>query len=196
MDNKKTEQSQQPAADQSAAQAPKNEVTLAVTLNGETKKTSVRFHTPTLLEEVKKLDDAAEVEILAEPADPSKGDPQTLFKGAKKDAAEALEHSIVKPADIVGQFQRLVRFLVDHSNLKAVGVELVCLDGNGDTAGAGFVSTVPDCTVAQAVALVNCGDANLDEFITKAKLEIPGRKGAAEKGTIVAPTPEQVRKLG
>lgn len=184
-------------AEQPGEQKPQSpDVTMAVTLNGQVTKKRVRFHTPTLLAEVKKLDDAAEVEILAEPADPSKENPQTLLKGAKKDAVEALEHSIVKPADIVGQFQRLVRFLVDHSNLKAIGVELVCLDENGDTAGAGFVSTTEDCTVAQAVALVNCGDANLDEFITKAKLDIPNRKGAAEKGTIIAPTPEQVRKLG
>lgn len=170
-------------------------VTLEVTLNGETTRSSVKFHTPSLLKTVQGLDDAATVEILAGPI-PGEDNPQVLLKGTKKEAANALAASIVKPEAIVAQFQHLVRFLVDHSMLKAVGVELVCLDDNGDTAGAGFVSTTEDCTTAQAVALVNCGDANLDEFVTKAKLAIPGRNGAAEKGTIITPTPEQVKKLG
>lgn len=170
------------------------EVTLAVTVNGETTSTKIKFHTPTLLAEVQKLDDAAHVMITAKEAEGK--DPVALLEGTKAEAVKMLTSSIVKPEQIVAQFQHLVRFLVDHSNLKAVGVELVCTDDNGDTAGAGFVSTTPDCTIQQAVALVNCGDANLDEFVTKAKLTVPGRKGADERGAIVAPTPEEIRKLG
>lgn len=184
-----------PEAKPETPKAPNKNVTLEVTLNGETKRTSIRFHTPTLLAEVQGLDDAAEIEILAGPEE-GKDTPQTLLKGTKKEAVEALERSVVKPEHIIAQFQNLVRFLVDHSTLKAVGVELVCLDDAGDVAGTGFVSTTEDCTKAQAIALVNCGDANMDEFATKAQLDIPGRHGAAEKGVIIAPTPDQVRKLG
>lgn len=170
------------------------DVTLAVTVNGETTSKEIKFHTPTLLAEVQKLDDAAHVLITAKEAEGK--DPVALLEGTKEEAVRMLTSSIVKPEQIVAQFQHLVRFLVDHSNLKAVGVELVCTDDKGDTAGAGFVSTTPDCTIQQAVALVNCGDANLDEFVAKAKLTVPGRKGAEEHGAIIAPTPEQIRKLG
>ena len=178
-----------------APKAPNKNVTLEVTLNGETTRKSIRFHTPTLLKEVQGLDDAAEIEILAGPVE-GVDTPQTLLKGTKKEAVEALARSVVKPEHLVAQFQNLVRFLVDHSTLKAVGVELACLDDAGDVAVTGFVSTTEDCTKAQAIALVNCGDANMDEFATKAQLDIPGRHGAAVKGVIVTPTPEQVRKLG
>lgn len=184
-----------PEAPKAAPKAPNKNVTLEVTLNGETKRTSVKFHTPTLLKEVQGLDDAAEIKILAGPVE-GESTPRTLLRGTKKEAVEALARSVVKPGHLIAQFQNLVRFLVDHSTIKAVGVELVCLDEQGDTAGAGFVSTTEDCTKAQAVALVNCGDANMDEFATKAQLDIPGRHGAAAKGVIVTPTPEQVRKLG
>ena len=189
------EEAKTTSEEQAKPASPNRNVTLEVTLNGETTRTSVKFHVPSLLKTVQGLDDAATVEILAGPI-PGEDKPQVLLKGTKKEATDALVASIVKPEALVAQFQHLVRFLVDHSTLKAVGVELVCLDDNGDVAGAGFVSTTEDCTTAQAIALVNCGDANRDEFVTKAKLAIPGRNGVVEKGTIITPTPEQVKKLG
>ena len=173
---------------------PNRDVTLAVTLNGETTRKEVKFHTPTLLQEVEKLDDAATVEIVA-PGRVEGQDSEVLLSGTKAECVEALAKSIVRPEHIVAQFQHLVRFLVDHSTLKAVGVALICTDDKGDTAGAGFVSTTPDCTVPQAIALVNCTDANMDEFIAKAKLDVPGRNGTTQKG-IITPTAEEIRKLG
>lgn len=179
---------------------PSRDVTLKATISGstgdQTASKNVRFNTVLLLKEVQALDDAAAVEIVATRTLDGKEVSQTLLKGTKAECVEALEQSIVKPEQLIPQFQQLIRFLVDHSTLKAVGVELVCTDEKGDTAGAGFVSTTDDCTIAQAVALVNCGDANLDEFVAKAKLNIPGRGSAGQGATIITPTPEQVRKLG
>lgn len=179
---------------------PSRNVTLKATIAGstgdQTATKEVRFNTVLLLKEVQALDDAAAVEIVATRTLDGKEVSQTLLKGTKAECVEALEQSIVKPEQLVAQFQQLIRFLVDHSTLKAVGVELICTDEKGDTAGAGFVSTTEDCTIAQAVALVNCGDANLDEFVAKAKLDIPGRGSAGAGKTIITPTPEQVRKLG
>ena len=183
------------AAEPKAAQPQDRSVTLEVVLNGETTRKSVKFNTALLLKEVQALDDAATVTVTARPEQEGM-DPPVLLAGTKKKAEAVLAQSVVKPEQLVAQFQHLVRFLVDHSTLKAVGVELICTDDKGDTAGAGFVSTTEDCTIAQAVALVNCGDANLDEFVTKAKLDIPGRGGAGAGKTIITPTPEQVRKLG
>lgn len=184
---------EQPTAAE-ATQANKD-VTLKATIGGQTTSKDVRFNTPLLLKEVQALDDSAAVEIVATRTLDGKEVAQTLLKGTKAECVEALEKSIVKPNDLVAQFQHLVRFLVDHSNLKAVGVELVCTDDNGDVAGAGFVSTTVDCTAAQAIALVNCGDANMAEFVLKAKLDIPGRTSPV-MGNIIAPTAEQVKQLG
>ena len=185
-----------PAAEQpKQPEQPSRDVDLVVTLDGKRTAKSVKFNTVLLLKEVQALDDAATVEVVA-PGRAEGQDSEVLLKGTKAECVKALEQSVVKPEQLVAQFQHLVRFLVDHSTLKAVGIELVCTDDKGDTAGAGFVSTTPDCTIAQAVALVNCGDANLDEFVTKAKLDIPGRGGAGAGKTIITPTPEQVRKLG
>lgn len=189
------EQKETTAGGNSGSQANHN-VTLKVTVGDNTTSKDVRFNTPVLLKEVQALDDSASVEIVAARTLDGKEVSQTMLKGTKAEAVEALEKSIVKPNDLVAQFQHLVRFLVDHSTLKAVGVELVCTDDNGDTAGAGFVSTSQDCTVPQAIALVNCGDANMDEFVTKAKLSVPGRGGASEKGTIVMPTAAEAKKFG
>jgi len=179
---------------------PSRNVTLKTTIAGstgdQTATKEVRFNTVLLLKEVQALDDAAAVEIIAARTLDGKEVSQTLLKGTKAECVEALEHSIVKPEQLIPQFQQLIRFLVDHSTLKAVGVELICTDEKGDTAGAGFVSTTDDCTIPQAIALVNCGDANLDEFATKAKLDIPGRHGAPEKGTIVMPTAAEAKKFG
>jgi len=190
-----------PAAEQpKQPKQPSRNVTLKATISGstgdQTASKDVRFNTVLLLKEVQALDDAAAVEIVATRTLDGKEVYQTLLKGTKAECIEALEQSIVKPEQLVAQFRQLIRFLVDHSTLKAVGVELICTDEKGDTAGAGFVSTTDDCTIAQAVALVNCGDANLDEFVAKAKLNIPGRGSAGQGATIITPTPEQVRKLG
>lgn len=183
-----------PAAKQ--PEQPSRDVTLKATIGDQLASKPVRFNTVLLLKEVQALDDSAAVEIVATRTLDGKEVSQTLLKGTKAECVEALAQSVVKPEQLVAQFQHLVRFLVDHSTLKAVGIELVCTDDKGDTAGAGFVSTTEDCTIQQAVALVNCGDANLDEFVAKAKLNIPGRGSAGQGATIITPTPEQVRKLG
>ena len=179
-------------ADQAAPAATNRDVTFEVTLNGETKTEAVRFHTPSLLERVKTLDDAATVRILA----PAAGDERrVLLEGTKAQATLALEASIIKPEQISEHLKKLVQLLADHSSLRAIGVEVVYVDNEGRDSGFGFVSTSVNCTTAQAVALVNCCDANVDEFISKAKLSIPGRNEPA-KGGIVTPTEEQVKALG
>jgi len=164
-------------------------IKIEITLNGETKTETARFHTPSLLECVKELDDAATVKIVAQ------GDEErVLLDGTKEQAVAALEASIVKPGQIAEHVQRLIQFLADHSSLRAVSVEAVFVDDEGRDSGFGFVSTVQNCTAAQAISLVNCCEANVDEFVTKAKLTIPGRDKA--NGGIVTPTQEQVKALG
>ena len=164
------------------------DIKIEVTLNGETKTETARFHTPSLLERVKTLDDAAKVKIIAPDGD------RVLLEGTKEQAVAALEASTVKPGQIAAHIQRLVQFLADHSSLRAISVEAVFVDDEGRDSGFGFVSTVANCTAAQAVALVNCCDANVDEFISKTKLSVPGRDQT--KGGIVTPTQDQVKALG
>lgn len=169
-----------------------NTVSLTVTVNGQSTTEQVTFNTPDLLERVRKLDAAATVKIVAPPTD--KGEQRVLLDGTKEQAVTALQASVVPADQIAAHVQRLVQFLADHSTLRAVGVAAICVDAEGHDTGFGFVSTTAKCTAAQAVSLVNCMDANANEFITKAKLDIPGRGAAKE--TIVAPTKEQVEALG
>ena len=180
------------------AQTPKmsntagNTVSLTVTVNGQSTTERVKFNTPALLDKVGKLDDAATVQIVAPPTD--KGEQRVLLDGTKEKAVAALQMSVVPADQIAVHIQRLVQFLASHSTLRAVGVAAICVDAEGHDAGFGFVNTMEDCTAAQAVSLVNCMDANANEFITKAKLNIPGRD--TPNGTIVTPTKEQVEALG
>ena len=167
-------------------------VTLIVTVNGNETRESVKFNTPVLLDKVSKLDDSATVKIVAPPTD--KDEQRVLLDGTKEKAVAALQMSVVPADQIAAHIQHLVRFLVSHSTLRAVGVAAICVDAEGHDAGFGFVNTTEDCTAAQAISLVNCMDANANEFITKAKLNIPGRD--APNGTIVTPTKEQVEALG
>ena len=184
--------------DKSAPEAQKGpqtrKVALETTLDGKTEVEQVRFNTAILLARVEKLDDKAEVRITVAPPDGS--EPVVLAEGPKADVAAALRASTIPPDKLAAHIQEFVRFLVDHSTLRAIGVEAVCATEDGSDAGFGFVSTTVDCTKAEAVALVNCGDANMDEFVSKAGLEVPGRSPGGEKGKIIVPTPEQVRKLG
>lgn len=187
-----TPQQEPPKDGGQPAQGKKGRTVMEVTVDGKTETREVKFHTPTLLKEVEKLAEGASVKIVAENSD---GTNQVLFEGPKDDAVKALSASVVKPEDIVRHFQHLVQFMADHSDLKAIGIEAVHLDKDGNDAGFGFVTTVQDCTTAQAVALVNCGDANIAEFVLKAKLDIPGRTSPA-MGGIITPTAEQVKQLG
>jgi len=187
-----TPQQEPPKDGEQPAQGKKGRTVMETTVDGKTETREVRFHTPTLLQEVRELPDGASVKIVAENSD---GTNQVLLDAAKADAVTALEASIVKPEDIVKHFQHLVQFMTDHSTLKAVGIEVIHTDAEGKDTGFGFVVTSQDCTTAQAVELVNCGEANIAEFMLKAKLDIPGRTSPA-MGNIVAPTPEQVKQLG
>lgn len=174
------------------APAPNRNVTVEITLNGEKKRGEVRFHTPSILECVKKLDDAATVRVIAPGEDAEH--PKVLLDAPKAKAVEALTASTVPPEQIGAHVQKLVQFLADHSNLRAISVEAVYVDAEGRDSGFGFVSTTADCTQAQAVSLVNCCDANVDEFLAKTKIIVPGRN--QPKGGIVTPTEEQVKALG
>ena len=188
-----TPQQEPPKDGGQPAQEKKGRTVLEVTVDGKDAEVrDVRFHTPTLLQEVQKLPDGAAVKVVAESSD---GTSQVLLDANKADAIKALEASIVKPEDIVKHFQHLVQFMADHSTLRAVGIEAIHTDAEGKDTGFGFVVTSQDCTTAQAVELVNCGEANMAEFVLKAKLDIPGRTSPA-MGNIVAPTPEQVKQLG
>lgn len=169
-------------------------VTLSVTVNGETTSKPVRFNTPALLEQVKALDDSATVKVDVIDSNVQDGK-RTLLEGTKEEAVKALSASVIPADKIAAHLQSFMKTILDHSTMKAVAVSAVCTDDQGRDAGFGFVHTSADCTASAAVALVNCSDANMDEFITKAKLDVPGRNGSACKG-VITPTAEEVKELG
>lgn len=181
-----------PAGGHSPQDKKTHTVTLEVTSSGETKTAEVQFHTPTLIERISEIDDAAKVRIIAH--GDGKDNQTVLLDAVKADAIAALEASTIKPGDIAAHVQKFVQFLADHSNIRAMSVEAVFIGQDKGDSGFGFVVTTPSCTAAQAVALVNCCDANVDEFLAKTKLDVPGRGQA--KGGIIAPTQEQVKELG
>lgn len=160
------------------------EATVSVTADGVTTAASCRFHTPTILGKIEGAPAGSSVSISVQGID---GKPKTLFAGTKEEAAAHVAKSIVPTEAIQGELRKFTQFLLDHSELQAIGVHAVCSDAkaNRDN-GFGYVVTAPTCTAAQAVMLVNCGDANVDEFVSKAKLEVPGR-GKSGEGRIVTP---------
>jgi len=181
-----------PAAKPEEAKKPDGTVLLSVTVDGQTTDERLLFNTPALLEKLTALPDGATVKIVGNGPD---GPESTIFEGTKADAVKAMEQAVVPYKNIGLEFRKLAQFLVDHSTLKAVGVHGICVADDGSDAAFGFVATAT-CSQAQAVEFVNCGDANLNEFVAKAKLDVPGRGGVPEKGTIVAPTPDEIKNLG
>lgn len=183
---------QQPQAEQPAAKAlPSTKVMLETTVDGKTESTQITFNTPDMYKRVQALDKSASVKIYVD----RDGKQTVLIEGNRDTAAAALKASIIPSKQLMNHLRGFVKAVIDHSTVKAIGVEAVCLDDEGSDAGFGFVVTAKDCTAGQAVSLVNCADANMDEFIAKAKLSVPGRSAPAAGG-IVAPTPEQVKELG
>lgn len=172
----------------------KGNTIITVTTDARTENKTVRFNTPAILEIVKAADDGSKIRIAVK--DSPDADLRILLDDDKAVVAEALQRSIVPPAQIGNELRKFTQFLLDHSNLKAIGAHAIYVDDAGADAGFGFVTTSADCTIGQAVALVNCGDANMDEFTSKAKLNVPGRGAAQDKDGILVPTPEQVEKLG
>lgn len=171
----------------------KEPCTLVVTPadGSEASSKKLRFHVPTLLEAVK---NAPEGKVKLTVNDPGEKEPRLLFEGDRDECVEKLKESIIPVKSLQTELAKFVQFLTDHSNLRAIGFHAICVDDEGRDCGFGACMTAANCTKAQAVSLVNCGDANLNEFVVKAKLEIPGRAGA--QPTIVTPTAEEIRKLG
>lgn len=147
-----------------------------------------RFHTPTLLSVVKRMSGGSSVTITIK----SGGEDKELASGPKEYMVGQLETSVVPDGAVGTELRKYAQFLLDHSNLKAIGVHAIISDGETDN-GIGFAVTAGDCTTGQALSFVNCGDANIDEFVAKAKLSVPGRGG--QKSGLVAPTSEQVKEF-
>ena len=109
------------------------------------------------------------------------------------DAVKALEGSIVPMNMVTYELRKYVQFLIDHSDLRAAGVHAVCGPNDGKYLGTGFVALASDVTAEEGMLLVNAGDANIDEYIARSKLQVPGRSARPQ---IVTPTDEQVANLG
>ncbi len=156
---------------------------VSVTAGEDTKSETCRFHTPTLLKKVEAAPDGSSVRIAVEDGD----EPRVLVEGPKAKVAGELAKSVIPHDRVQEELRKFTQFLLDHSDLRVVGVHAVCLDAkeNRDN-GFGYVTTSPDCTQTEAVLFVNCGDANVDEFVAKAKLEVPGR-GKAGDGPVIVP---------
>lgn len=169
--------------------------TVTITTEKRTETKQVVFNTPTLLKAIEDADEDSTIRIAVKDSD-TDAEPRVMLDAGKGEVVERLTKSIV-PADQIGiEMRKFAQFLLEHSTLKAIGVHAINIGSDGNDAGWGFVATAPDCSVAHAISLVNCGDANIDEFIAAAGITVPGRSGEPEKGEIVAPTPEQVEKLG
>lgn len=172
--------------------APANaSVDIKYTVDGKSETVGSRFHTPTMLQAVEGLPDGADVEITMRDEN---GD-RTLSSGSKKAVLASIAMSIVPPEMVGAELRKFAQFIIDHSDTKAVGIHAVVSSGEGDN-GIGFAITSDDCTVPQAMEFVNCGEANVDEFVKKAKLSIPGR-GAADtvEGGVVIPSKDQIASL-
>lgn len=174
----------------------------------ETRVIELEAHTPSILRAVKALPDGCDVkfEVAGYAVDDSAKEAggsqkvvvkwRTPFDCKKKaDVVKELEEQVI-PAELVPRvIHNYLKYVFDHSDLKACGVSVVVgVDGTGD-ATAAFVVPGNHCTNAQAVALVNVMDANTSEFIAKAKLEVPGRN-APKMGDIILPTGADREKLG
>lgn len=169
-------------------------VTITVDVDGSPSRELIcRFHTPTMLDEVKRLPDGCRVRLeVPDFSDGAEaGKKRKIAEGPRDEVADAVSKSIVPPRGIEEELRKVVQFLFDHSDLVGIGVHALYAEGGSD-GGFGFVTTAPSCTQQQAVALVNCGEANIDEFVSKTKISVPGRSS----GGIVAPTDEQIRQMG
>lgn len=197
----------QPDTKPALPEVPKDNVTVTVKPadGSETYQLKCRFHTPTLLKTLNKVKDGDMVkidltEIQARKVEGS-DEPElflgvrTLVESKKEDAIPGLQKSVVQSESLPAELQKFAQFLLDHSELRAVGVSLACTTEDGKDAVSGFILTAPNCTQGQAVALVNCMDANTQEFVTKAKIEVPGRN-APKMGGLIIPTAEDKEKLG
>lgn len=200
----KAEKAQEPA------KLPEKPVRITLSKDGtEPVMTELELHIPTMIKAVSEAADDATVKIeiaqigmkggTAElkPGDKPETEIQwkTAFEGKKADALAQLEHSNIAAEQIPREFYKFAQYVIDHSDLQAVSVCIACKDKDGHDAVAGFVQTAKHCTNASAAVLVECMDANTNEFIAKANLTIPGRN-APKMGDLVIPTATDKEKLG
>lgn len=136
-------------------------VNISVT-DGEAKREiRTEFHTPTILEELKKLAAGCSVKISIEDPD---GKGRTLVDTVPRDEAMAAVSASIIPDDAIeGELKRCMRTIIDHSNLCAVEVSAVIRKDGGDLVG-GFCITGGACSSFQCRELMNAVDANAREF--------------------------------
>ena len=171
-------------ADGKKAQPAFAEAVVTVTVGDDSKSETCRFHTPTLLKKAEAAPDGSKVRVAVE----GDGDePRVLVDGTRDEVVKEIAKSIIPHDRVAEELRKFTQFLLDHSDLRAIGVHAVCLDAKESRDnGFGYVTTSPDCTQAEALMFVNCGDANVDEFVAKAKLDVPGR-GKAGDGPVILP---------
>ena len=169
----------------------------------------LELHIPTVIKALEEVSDGATVKIEVAALAPKAGSQElkpgerpelevqwrTAFEGKRQDAIDQLRKSVIQAQAIPGEIYKFVRYVMDHSDLQAVSVCIACKDPDGKPAVAGFVHTAKHCTNEDAAVLVNCMDANTQEFITKAGLTIPGRSAPKADGIII-PTADDKEKLG
>lgn len=189
---------------------PEKPVKITVSRDGsESVMTELELHIPTMIKAVSEAADDATVKIEIAQIGMKGGTVElkpgerpaleiqwkTAFEGKKADALAQLEHSNISAENIPREFYKFAQYVIDHSDLQAVSVCIACKDKDGKDAVAGFVQTAKHCTNASAAVLVECMDANTNEFIAKANLTIPGRN-APKMGDLVIPTAADKEKLG
>lgn len=169
----------------------------------------LELHTPTILREVEKTAEGCTVKIEIAQYQTDKGEAERkpgekpevtvgwrkAFDGPRDEAIKQLKSSIIAAEDVPKAIHRYLKYVFDNSDLKLCSVSVVVATPDGQDATAAFVVPGNHCTNAQAVELVNVMDANANEFVAKAKLEIPGRN-APKMGGLILPTEADKEKLG
>lgn len=169
----------------------------------------LELHTPSILRAVAGAPEGCTVKIEIAQYQTEKGEAElkpgekpkvtvgwrNAFEGARDDAVKQLSASVIAAQDIPRAIHNYLKYVFDNSDLKACAVSVVVATPDGKDATAAFVVPGNHCTNAQAVELVNVMDANTNEFVTKAKLEIPGRN-APKMGGLIIPSAEDREKFG
>lgn len=175
----------------------------------EPKVIETALHTPTILREVAKTAEGSTVKIEIAQYQTEKGESELkpgekpkvtvgwrkAFDGPRDDAVKQLQASVIAAENVPKAIHNYLKYVFDNSDLKLCAVSVVVATPDGQDATAAFIVPGNHCTNAQAVELVNVMDANTNEFIAKAKLEIPGRN-APKMGGLIIPSAEDKEKLG
>ncbi len=151
--------------------------------DGNTTSERCVFHTPTILEKVNAA--IAESNITISLIMPD-GTEKKLTSGTKSKVVADVAKATISNDAVARELYKFAQFIINHSNVRGIGMHGVIRDEESDKAnGFGFIMTAHDCTAAEAIFCVNCGEANIDKFLKTTHLSVPGREKTEEDGQVI-----------